>query len=97
MSAPRLGLSVLEGIPAGIARPAYASERLGIGIVHLGIGAFHRAHRAPCTPTTRSRGNRATGASAASACARRMSATGWRRRTGCTRPSKKARLAFDAE
>ena len=46
MSAPRLRLSALERIPAEIDRPAYAPARLGIGIVHLGIGAFHRAHQA---------------------------------------------------
>lgn len=29
--------------------PAYERERAGIGIVHLGIGAFHRAHQAVYT------------------------------------------------
>jgi fructuronate reductase len=42
----RLDLDGLGHLPAGIARPAYAPAGLGIGIVHLGIGAFHRAHQA---------------------------------------------------
>jgi len=42
----RLALATLERLPAGIARPAHAVGGLGIGIVHLGIGAFHRAHQA---------------------------------------------------
>ncbi len=46
MSVPRLRLSALERIPVEIDRPAYAPAQLGIGIVHLGIGAFHRAHQA---------------------------------------------------
>ena len=42
----RLDLSTVDHLPADIARPAYAIRDLGIGIVHLGIGAFHRAHQA---------------------------------------------------
>src|SRR5690606_32749509 len=34
-------------LPADIARPGYDRSRLRPGIVHLGIGAFHRAHQAP--------------------------------------------------
>jgi fructuronate reductase len=30
-------------------RPRVATDRLGIGIVHLGLGAFHRAHQAVYT------------------------------------------------
>ena len=33
----------------GSARPALAAERPAVGIVHLGIGAFHRAHQAVYT------------------------------------------------
>ncbi|MGE5087547.1 MAG: mannitol dehydrogenase family protein [Candidatus Levyibacteriota bacterium] len=43
---PRLSLATLTQVPGGIARPAYAPQTLAIGIVHLGIGAFHRAHQA---------------------------------------------------
>jgi fructuronate reductase len=35
-----------SGPARSIARPGYDRSRAGIGIVHLGIGAFHRAHQA---------------------------------------------------
>jgi len=41
--------ATLHSLPAGIARPAYDRAGTGIGIVHLGIGAFHRAHQAVYT------------------------------------------------
>lgn len=47
MSAPRLGH--LELVHGPVARPGYDPKRHGIGIVHLGIGAFHRAHQAVMT------------------------------------------------
>jgi fructuronate reductase len=33
-------------LPAEVQRPLYQREKLKAGIVHLGIGAFHRAHQA---------------------------------------------------
>jgi fructuronate reductase len=45
----RLSLENLPQVAAGAARPAYEPERLGTGIVHLGVGAFHRAHQAVYT------------------------------------------------
>jgi fructuronate reductase len=42
----RLSLSALERLPAEVARPIYDMNAVRIGIVHLGIGAFHRAHQA---------------------------------------------------
>ncbi|HET8535438.1 MAG TPA: mannitol dehydrogenase family protein [Sphingomicrobium sp.] len=33
-------------LPAEVERPDYVPEHHGIGIVHLGVGAFHRAHQA---------------------------------------------------
>lgn len=42
----RLDLASLELLPDGVARPAYRVDQVPIGIVHLGIGAFHRAHQA---------------------------------------------------
>jgi fructuronate reductase len=42
----RLSLAALEGLPAEVRRPGYAPGDVGCGIVHLGIGAFHRAHQA---------------------------------------------------
>jgi fructuronate reductase len=42
----RLSLATLGELPAAAARPAYDPRSVGIGIVHLGIGAFHRAQTA---------------------------------------------------
>jgi fructuronate reductase len=42
----RLSLASLPSLPPGIARPAYDVGAVDVGIVHLGIGAFHRAHQA---------------------------------------------------
>ena len=41
-----LSLETLAALPPGIRRPAYGPGGVRIGIVHLGIGAFHRAHQA---------------------------------------------------
>jgi fructuronate reductase len=45
----RLGTDSLRALPGGVARPRYAREALRPGIVHLGIGAFMRAHLAAAT------------------------------------------------
>lgn len=42
----RLNSGSLSGIEAGIRRPAYDRSRLKHGIVHIGVGGFHRAHQA---------------------------------------------------
>jgi fructuronate reductase len=42
----RLSLGKLAALPEAVARPAYEPASVGVGIVHLGIGAFHRAHQA---------------------------------------------------
>jgi fructuronate reductase len=44
--APRLSPATLEMLPPRVARPTYDREVVRCGIVHLGIGAFHRAHQA---------------------------------------------------
>jgi mannitol 2-dehydrogenase len=36
----------LSSLPAGLARPAYDRAALRTGIVHFGVGGFHRAHQA---------------------------------------------------
>ena len=36
----------LDRLPEGVARPAYDRESLSPGIVHIGLGNFHRAHQA---------------------------------------------------
>jgi fructuronate reductase len=42
----RLSLRALAALPAEVARPAYDIAAVRVGIVHLGVGAFHRAHQA---------------------------------------------------
>ena len=42
----RLGADTLGRLPNGVARPSYDRAAVKIGVVHLGIGAFHRAHQA---------------------------------------------------
>ena len=42
----RLNAQTLGRLPAEIARPAYDREQVRVGIVHLGVGSFHRAHQA---------------------------------------------------
>ena len=42
----RLGLSALPSLPSNVQRPAYDPADVTVGIVHLGLGAFHRAHQA---------------------------------------------------
>src|SRR5207244_799036 len=45
-SMEQLTAATLDRLPAEIARPTYRVHDVAIGIVHLGIGAFHRAHQA---------------------------------------------------
>jgi mannitol 2-dehydrogenase len=42
----KLSASVLKSLPAGISGPAYDRAGLKAGIVHFGVGNFHRAHQA---------------------------------------------------
>ena len=46
MSPMKLSNATLAALPEGVARPAYDRARLGAGIVHIGLGNFHRAHQA---------------------------------------------------
>jgi len=43
---PRLSNETLDGLPANVALPTYDRHLVKPGVVHLGIGAFHRAHQA---------------------------------------------------
>jgi fructuronate reductase len=53
----RLNLQSLAGMPSAVHRPDYDFLNLSIGVVHLGLGAFHRAHQAVYTEDAlRSRG-----------------------------------------
>ena len=42
----RLSNSTIEELPAHIARPTYDRGGLSAGILHFGVGAFHRSHQA---------------------------------------------------
>jgi Mannitol-1-phosphate/altronate dehydrogenases len=46
---PRLSQAVLPGLPSSVKVPGYDRGAVTAGIVHLGIGAFHRAHQAVYT------------------------------------------------
>ncbi|WP_460274346.1 mannitol dehydrogenase family protein [Celeribacter sp. ULVN23_4] len=43
-------LETLDAVPQSL-RPVYCPSEHGIGIVHLGLGAFHKAHQAALTDT----------------------------------------------
>jgi fructuronate reductase len=45
----RLSRASLDRLPARVLRPGYDPADHGVGIVHLGVGAFHRAHQAVMT------------------------------------------------
>lgn len=45
----RLDIHALAQLPASVARPAYDPAGHAAGIVHIGVGAFHRAHQAAYT------------------------------------------------
>ncbi len=42
----RLSRAALDALPATAAKPTYARQDLRCGIVHIGVGNFHRAHQA---------------------------------------------------
>ncbi len=42
----KLSLAALAQMPAGVAVPRYSRSDLKAGIVHIGVGNFHRAHQA---------------------------------------------------
>ncbi|HET8589398.1 MAG TPA: mannitol dehydrogenase family protein [Nakamurella sp.] len=42
----RLSAATLADLPEGVAVPAYDRSAVRAGIVHLGVGGFHRAHQA---------------------------------------------------
>jgi fructuronate reductase len=49
MDLPRLSPETLSRLPAAVGRPGYDRRALGEGLLHLGPGAFHRAHQAVFT------------------------------------------------
>lgn len=62
----RLSNATLPTLPAGFAPPLYDRAEVTPGIVHLGIGAFHRAHQAAMTEACLNAGARDWGIIAAS-------------------------------
>ncbi|HLJ72542.1 MAG TPA: mannitol dehydrogenase family protein [Roseiarcus sp.] len=58
VSAPRLSDATLGRLPNAISRPGYDRNALQAGIVHLGLGAFHRAHQAAYTEAVLNAGDR---------------------------------------
>lgn len=53
----RLDLRRLGQLPGQVGRPAYDPARVRKGIVHLGVGNFHRAHQAAYTDAAMSAGD----------------------------------------
>lgn len=54
----RLSEATRGGLPADVTQAAYARAEQARGIVHLGIGAFHRAHQAVYTDDAMAAGDR---------------------------------------
>ena len=50
-TAPRLCEATLPQLHKNVARPAFNSSDIAVGQVHLGVGAFFKAHLAPYTQT----------------------------------------------
>jgi fructuronate reductase len=62
----RLREATLAALPPGIAGPRYDRSAMRSGIVHLGLGAFHRAHQAAYTDAILSEGDLRWGITSAS-------------------------------
>jgi fructuronate reductase len=46
---PRLSNTIIDHLPSSVRSPGYERRAVTTGIVHLGVGAFHRAHQAVYT------------------------------------------------
>jgi fructuronate reductase len=44
-----LSPSLLDRLPKAVRRPGYDRDALAVGMVHIGVGAFHRCHQAEYT------------------------------------------------
>ena len=51
-----LGPATLPQLPDSVRKPAYDRSSLGIGMAHIGVGAFHRCHQAEYTDDLLERG-----------------------------------------
>ena len=58
---PRLHPGTLDRLPADVARPRFDRAALRAGIVHLGLGAFHRGHLAAVNDAALAAGDRRWG------------------------------------
>jgi len=58
VTVPRLNAATVDRLAPTVTRPGYAPADQGVGLVHLGIGAFHRAHQAVYTDDAMSAGDR---------------------------------------
>ena len=81
----RLSLKTLSGLPGDVARPRYDVLGVRVGIVHLGVGAFHRAHQAIHVDDRLAGGRDGMGDLRREPALGRRRARRWRRRTGSTR------------
>ena len=63
---PILSQQSLKNLPAQVHRPAYDRAQIQTGIVHLGLGAFHRAHQAFYTEQVLAAGDHRWGIAGAS-------------------------------
>lgn len=66
VSKPQLSQAALAALPAAVTLPAYDRAQVTPGIVHLGVGAFHRAHQAVFIDDCLGRGEMGWGIVAAS-------------------------------
>ena len=58
VTAERLSNANVRALPVDVRRPAYDRSAQRTGIVHFGIGAFHRAHQAVYTDDAMAAGDR---------------------------------------
>jgi fructuronate reductase len=54
----RLCADLLDRVDSGVEQPSYSRNEQAVGIVHFGIGAFHRAHQAWYTDAAMNAGDR---------------------------------------
>jgi mannitol 2-dehydrogenase len=58
----------LSSLSAPVSTPTYERDRVRTGIVHFGVGGFHRSHQAMYLDRLMCGARRWTGASAVAAC-----------------------------
>ena len=81
MTLPRLSRDKLSIVPDTVRQPDFDVSRIATGIVHIGIGAFARAHLACYTQPLLARRSE-LGHSRRKPAQRRRRVMHWRRKTG---------------